>query len=115
MMVHLTCAMRMDGYDHNMINPLIKRNFFRKAIYDESTYDDCIKMLLRAHDLALGRHTLEKLELYILDRIDKTEVHMNEHRVKIYLLAVNSRRHLSQVQIQCAIRFIDKYFDIARI
>ena len=72
-------------------------------------------MLKKGNDLELKPAVLEKLELYILDRIASDEVKMNENRVALYILTVRARRRLSLTQIQCAIRFIDQNFDLITV
>ena len=56
-------------------------------------------MLKKGNDLELKPAVLEKLELYILDRIASDEVKMNENRVALYILTVRARRRLSLTQI----------------
>ena len=54
----------------------------------------------------------------MLDRIiaadqDPSLGRFNEHRIRFYLESFRRRRRLSLIQIQCAIKFIDHFFDQA--
>ena len=76
-------------------------------------------MLQIGEDIGIKKPTLEKLELYLLDRIEREEAdpqnsfNMNENFARMYLNMITVRWRISLCQIQCAIRFIDRYFDIA--
>ena len=74
-------------------------------------------MLKIGEDIGIKKPVLEKLELYLLDRLEHEETaqnfKINENFVRIYLQMITNRWRISLSQIQCAIRFIDRHFDIA--
>ena len=74
-------------------------------------------MLQIGEDIGVKKPVLEKLELYFLDRLEREDgvedFNMNENFVRKYLSMITNRWRTSLCQIQCAIRFIDRNFDIA--
>ena len=74
-------------------------------------------MLQIGEDIGVKKPVLEKLELYFLDRLEREDgvedFNMNENFVRKYLSMITNRWRISLCQIQCAIRFIDRNFDIA--
>ena len=63
----------MKGYDYQLFNPLIVKHIYKKSVYDTMTVDQCLQMLNRGISLELKAHVLEKLEMYLLDRIFRAE------------------------------------------
>ena len=100
----LTLAVNMRGYEYQELNPQIVSVAFRKPVFDKLSVDQCLQLLSRAHSLDLKPQALEKLELYVLDRIiaadeDANLGRFNEHRVRFYLESFRRRRRLSLIQI----------------
>lgn len=91
---------------------------FKKSVYESLSLDRCFSLLNRGHSLELKQSALEKLELYILQRLRADEEELarfNENRIKFYLESYAKRRRISLVQIQSAIQFIDTFFEKATI
>ena len=112
----------MRGYDYKPLNKAFEKHAFKISVLSRKTTDDCMVLLKRGYSLELRQPVLEKLEVYLIDRIlreesealaEGRESRFNENRISYYLSSIVFRRRLSLVQIQTAIRFIDHFFDKA--
>lgn len=89
----------------------------KKSVYDELTVLQLLDLLRFSELLAFKKPLQEKLELYLLDRLETNNMGepftMNGNYVSLWLMTIYTRWRPSLIQIRNAIRFIDRYFDIA--
>lgn len=100
MLTLLTIATYTKNYDYQEINQAIVETVFKKSVYENLSLDQCFQLLSRGHTLELKQAALEKLELYILERLhsnDDERSRFNQNRIQFYLESYARRRRLSLV------------------